>query len=208
MRLPEPPLLVVTDRKQSRLPLAEIVDRACASGCTWISLREKDLPRDQQILLAASLMSVVRRYPGARLTVHGDAAVAVAADADGVHLGAGSDPALARSLLGREALVGLSVHSAAETATVDPMRVDYVVAGPAFATASKPGYGPALGASGLAAIVRASPVPVIAIGGIEPSMVGELLRAGTKGVAVMGSIMRAAAPEPIVGQLVDLLRAP
>lgn len=205
MRLPEPPLLVVTDRKQSRLPLAEVVERSCTAGCKWISLREKDLPSEQQVALAARLRSVVERYPGARLTVHGDAAVAVAAGLDGVHLGAGADPVAARAALGPEALVGQSVHSVAQAAGVDPTCVDYVVAGPAFATASKPGYGPQLGALGIAAIARASPVAVIAIGGIEASLVGELLRAGATGVAVMGSVMRSGTPEQVVGALVSLL---
>ncbi len=205
MTLPETPLLVVTDRKQARLPLFEIADRACASGCRWISLREKDLTPQEQVALAVRLRSVVRRHPGARLTVHGDPEVAAAAGGDGVHLAARSDPGPARAALGPEALVGLSVHTIAEAAAVDATSVDYVVAGPSFASDSKPGYGPVLGAAGIAAIVRASPVPVIAIGGIDASLMGELLRAGARGVAVMGSVMRADAPERVVAGLVDLL---
>lgn len=205
MRLPEPPLLVVTDRRQSRLALGEIVDRACAAGCRWVSLREKDLSGEEQAALAASLLPIVRRHSGARLTLHGAAGVAAAAGADGVHLPARSDPGAARTVLRPEALVGLSVHSVEEAAAIDPELIDYVVAGPAFATASKPSYGPALGPAGIAAIVEASPVPVIAIGGIDAQTIPELMRAGARGVAVMGSIMRADAPGTRVGRLVRVL---
>ena len=76
MRLPNPPLLLVTDRTQARLPLEEIVERACAGGCRWVSLREKDLPAAAQVPLARKLKPIARRF-GARLTLHGDAALAM-----------------------------------------------------------------------------------------------------------------------------------
>ncbi len=202
MRLPAR-LLLVTDRRQARLPLAAVVAQACASGCRWISLREKDLPQDAQVTLARRLLPIARRH-GTRLTVHGGAAVSRAAGVDGVHLAAGCDPTAARAVIGPEALLGISVHSVGEAQALDPGLVDYAVAGPAFATASKPGYGPALGAAGIAAIARASAVPVIAIGGIGPAAVGRMLRAGASGVAVMGSVMRADAPG---GEVAALLRA-
>src|SRR3974390_2545349 len=99
MQLPDPPLLVVTDRRQARGALAEIVGSALAAGCRFVSLREKDLPEDEQILLARTLLTLTRRH-GAQLMVHGEAALAKLAGADGVHLPAGSDAAAARKLLG------------------------------------------------------------------------------------------------------------
>ena len=81
---------------------------------------------------------------------------AAAAGADGVHLPAGSDPAAARALLGRQKLIGVSIHTVTEAEGIDPSSVDYVLAGPAFETASKPGYGPELGRKGLAEIARAA----------------------------------------------------
>jgi thiamine-phosphate pyrophosphorylase len=207
VRLLQPPLLVITDRRQSGRPLAEIVEEICAAGCRWVSLREKDLPDEEQLALASSLVAVVRRHAGARLTVHGNVAVAAAAGAGGVHLPAGADPGAARAIIGRDALVGVSVHSPGEAAAIDTRLVDYVIAGPAFATPSKPGYGPALGPSGIAAIVRASPVPVIAVGGIDGATTTEMIRAGANGVAVMGSIMRADAPATEVAKLLSALKA-
>jgi thiamine-phosphate pyrophosphorylase len=204
VRIPVPLLLLVTDRSQARLPLEDVIERACAGGCRWVSVREKDLPADEQIALARSLAPIAQRY-GARLTLHGDADVARTAGVDGVHLAAAGDAATARAVLGPRALVGISIHSAAKAAVLDPRVVDYAIAGPAFLTASKPGYGPALGPNGLAAICRAAPVPVVAIGGIEAENVGDVIKAGAAGVAVMGSVMRSAAPDKTIKDLLDAL---
>jgi thiamine-phosphate pyrophosphorylase len=191
MRLPQPPLLIVTDRRQATQPLDAIVHAACAAGCRWVSLREKDLPASEQVALFVHLRPIAHAS-GAVLTLHGDAALAHLAQADGVHLPAGADTAAARAALGSEALIGISLHSANEAARMDPH--DYAIAGPAYETASKPGYGPALGAAGMAAICAVSRVPVIAIGGIGPENITDLLRAGAAGIAVMGAVMRS--PEP------------
>ncbi|HEY2231728.1 MAG TPA: thiamine phosphate synthase [Xanthobacteraceae bacterium] len=193
MNLPAPPLLLVTDRHQARLPLVEVVAAALAAGCRWVSLREKDLSADDQIALARTLLPSVRRH-GARLTVHGDAALAKACGADGVHLSAGSDPARSRAVLGAGKLIGVSIHTVTEAEAIDPDTVDYAIAGPAYETASKPGYGPEIGRKGLAEIARAARVPVLAIGGINAARVAEVLAAGPVGVAVMGGVMRTADP--------------
>jgi thiamine-phosphate pyrophosphorylase len=115
--------------------------------------------------------------------------MARAAGVDGVHLAAGSDTAEARAIMGA-GLVGASVHTVPEAAALAPPDVDYALAGPAYATASKPGYGPALGTAGITAIARACRVPVLAIGGIAVAAVLELIPAGASGIAVMGSLMR------------------
>jgi len=204
VRLPAPPLLLVTDRTQARLPLDEVIERGCAGGCRWVSLREKDLPADAQIALAGKLKPIAQRC-GARLMLHGEPGLAQAARVDGVHLPAHGDAAAARALLGSHALIGISIHSVAEATALDPAAVDYAIAGPMFPTASKPGYGPALGPEGLAAICRAAAVPVIAIGGIEADNVTQVMAAGAAGIAVMGSVMRAAEPENVIIDLLALL---
>jgi thiamine-phosphate pyrophosphorylase len=205
VRLPDPPLLVVTDRRQARRPLADIVGAALAAGCRWISLREKDLPDDEQVPLARSLLPLVRRH-GARLTVHGEAALAKLAGADGVHLPSGSDPVAARALIGGGKLLGISIHTVTEAEAIDPVVVDYALAGPAFETVSKPGYGPEIGRKGLFEMARAVRVPLLAIGGINTVRVAEVIAAGCAGVAVMGSVMRAADPGLEVGALVATLQ--
>jgi len=206
VRLPNPPLLVVTDRRQARRSLLpEIVGAALNAGCRWISLREKDLPDDEQVPLARMLLPLTRRH-GARLTLHGEAELAELAGADGAHLSSGADPAAARTLLGPQKLVGVSIHTVTEAEAIDPSVVDYALAGPAFETVSKPGYGPEIGRKGLAEMARACRVPLLAIGGINTLRIAEVLAAGCAGVAVMGGVMRAADPGNEVGALVATLQ--
>ena len=204
LRLPVPPLLVVSDRRQARPPLAAVMAAVLGAGCRWISLREKDLPEDEQIILARQLLPRARAA-GARLLLHGEARLAALAGTDGVHLPAGSDPAAARALLGPQKLIGVSIHTVPEAEAINPAHIDYALAGPAFETASKPGYGPEIGRRGLAEIVRAARVPVLAIGGINPARVAELIAAGAAGIAAMGGVMRSADPAREVGGLLATL---
>jgi thiamine-phosphate pyrophosphorylase len=204
MKLPDPALLLVTDRHQARRPLADIVRAALSAGCRWVSVREKDLSDDDQIALVSTLLPIARRH-GGRLTLHGDAALAKACGSDGVHLPAGGDPAASRALLGPDKLIGVSLHTVTEAAAIDPSVVDYAIAGPAFETPSKPGYGPEIGHKGLAEIARAAPVPVLAIGGLNATRAAEVLAAGPLGIAVMGSIMRAVDPGQEVRALLAIV---
>ncbi|MGA8496549.1 MAG: thiamine phosphate synthase [Xanthobacteraceae bacterium] len=203
--LPNPPLLLVTDRRQARRPILEIVGAALSAGCRWISLREKDLPEDEQVPLARMLLPMIRRH-GARLSIHGGAALARLAGVDGVHLPSGADAAAARTDLGRQKLIGVSIHTVTEAEAIDPAVADYALAGPAFETVSKPGYGPEIGRKGLAEMARAARVPLLAIGGINTLRVAEVIAAGCAGVAVMGGVMRAADPGLEVGALVATLQ--
>jgi thiamine-phosphate pyrophosphorylase len=196
-------LLLVTDRKQARAPLVDILGAAFAAGCLWASLREKDLPAREQIALARDLLPLARRF-GVRLTLHGDPGVAMAAGLDGVHLPAGADAPAARAVLGVQKLIGISIHSPAEARMLD-RTIDYAVLGPVHETASKPGYGPALGVGGVRRIASATSVPVIAIGGITPEHIADVMSAGAAGVAVMGSVMRSPAPGAEVTALLAAL---
>lgn len=170
-----------------------------------MSLREKDLPEDEQIVLARQLLPITRAA-GACLLLHGEAVLARRAGIDGVHLSAGADAAAARALLGRDKLIGISIHTTSEAEAIDPRCVDYALAGPAFETPSKPGYGPEIGRKGFFDISRAAPVPVLAIGGINAARIGELIAAGASGVAVMGGVMRAADPAREASGLVASLK--
>lgn len=122
-----------------------------------------------------------------------------------MHLSAGSDSAAARALIGPGKIVGVSIHTVTQAAAIDATFVDYAVAGPAFETASKPGYGPEIGRQGLLEMTRAAPVPVLAIGGVNAARIGELIAAGAAGAAVMGGVMRASDPEQEVRALVAAL---
>jgi thiamine-phosphate pyrophosphorylase len=194
VKLPEPPLLLVTDRRQARWPLVEIVARAITVGCRWVSVREKDLSESDQIALVRTLLPIASRH-GAFVSLHGEAALAKAAMADGVHLSARSNPIVARQLLGADKLIGVSIHTVTEAEAIDPGVVDYAIAGPAFETASKPGYGPEIGLKGLVEIAVAAHVPILVIGGINVMRASEVLALGPAGIAVMGGVMRAADPQ-------------
>jgi thiamine-phosphate pyrophosphorylase len=117
--------------------------------------------------------------------------------ADGVHLPSGGNPEAARARL-PGALIGASAHSADEAAVLLRSGADYVTASPVFLTASKPGYGPALGLEGLARIVARAPGPVVALGGIIAENAASCLRTRARGIAVMGEIMRSADPRASV----------
>ncbi|MFG1410725.1 thiamine phosphate synthase [Xanthobacter sp. VTT E-85241] len=201
--LPQPPILLITDRTQARAPLPHVVAAALDGGCRWISVREKDLPEAEQIALARTLLTLAFPF-GARVTLHGAMELAAEAGVDGVHLPAGADVAQARTRLGADALIGLSTHDLAEVAAADARHLNYFIASPAFETRSKPGYGPALGEAGLRARVAATSIPVLALGGIEPDTLGPCQAAGVAGIAVMGAVMRAADP---AGEMRALCRA-
>jgi thiamine-phosphate pyrophosphorylase len=102
-------------------------------------------------------------------------------------------------------LVGVSLHTVTEAETIDATVVDYAVAGPAFETPSKPGYGPEIGRKGLSEIARAAPVPILAIGGLNVTRAAEVLAAGPAGIAVMGGVMRAVDPGREVSALLAIV---
>jgi thiamine-phosphate pyrophosphorylase len=201
-----PALLLITDRRQAGGTISSIAEAAFSAGCRWLSLREKDLPPTEQAAMLRGLLDCAQKYR-ATVTLHGDAKLARDAGAHGVHLAAGGDVADARRLLGDDALIGLSIHGPDDARSLAPGLIDYVIAGPVFETASKPGYGPALGPEGLALVAQACPVPVIAIGGIDPENTAECRNAGAAGIAVMGGVMRAKDSADVVAQLIGALTA-
>jgi thiamine-phosphate pyrophosphorylase len=199
MNLPHPPLLVISDRSQARRPLVEIAEAAFRAGCRWFSLREKDLSAAERLDLLRALVALGHGF-GAAITAHEDLDAVDRAEAGGLHLPGGGDPAAARRRL-PAGLIGVSAHSPDEAAAQLRAGADYVTLSPIFLTASKPGYGPAVGLDALAAAARLSSGPVIALGGIDADNVAACLAAGASGVAVMGDIMRSADPEATVRRL-------
>ena len=205
--LPRPPLLLITDAGQARRPLLDVVAGALAGGCRWISLREKALaPRDRAALLSALLRLTADH--GATVMVHGDVEAAAATGAHGVHLKRAEAIAPARARLGPRVLIGLSAHDGAQIAAAAAAGADYVTLSPVFLTASKPGYGPALGLARFAALAAASALPVLALGGVDAAAAGACRAARAAGVAVMGEIMRSLDPAVTTAALIsELARA-
>jgi len=204
--LPVPPLLVISDRRQARQPLEQVAETVFAGGCRWFSLREKDLPPEERRALLGALLTLGRRF-GAVVTAHEDIEAVAAVGADGVHLPSSGSPVAARARL-PGALIGASAHSADQAAALLRAGADYVTLSPVFLTASKPGYGPALGLDGLARIVAQVPGDIIALGGIIPQNAAACLATGARGIAVMGEVMRAADPQATVELILQTMNPP
>ena len=176
-----PRLLVVTDRTQAAGPLADVVAAAVDAGARAVLLRDRDLPARERAALAAALRAVLDPVGGLLVTA---GTATSPAHPGAVHLAAAEpfpDP--------RPALVGRSCHSAAELVQARDEGCDWAFLSPVFPTASKPGYGPALGVGGFARLRPLGP-PTYALGGVGPDDVPALLAAGAQGVAVMGPVMR------------------
>lgn len=190
-------LVVLTDRRSAAGPLVPVVEAAVRGGAGWVILRERDLPYASRHALAEELRAVV---PPGRLIVAGPDPLG----GDAVHL-AESDPlpSVAVTLVGRsrhattvesgDGLAGASSHT-------------YVTLSPIYLTESKPGYGPALGADGAAAL--AGELHWLALGGIDSeARAAECARAGAAGIAVMGTLMRALDPEWTASALAEAFEA-
>lgn len=193
--LPHPPLLLITDRHQAGGDVVAAVAACVAAGCRWVSLREKDLPHDGQSALLMRLRPVLAEVGGV-LTIHGDGTLASLCD--GVHLPDGADIAAVRAFLGPDALIGASCHDRAGVAAAARDGADYATLSPIFLTASKPGYGPALGPLALTGL----PLPTLALGGVTATNLPPCITAGAAGVAVMGGPMRD--PASVAGLLAAL----
>ena len=193
------PVYVITD-PGAALPVAEQA-RAAARGGAWaVQLRDKTASDAEIAGLAAALLAELRPL-GVRLFVNDRLEVARATGAD-LHIGQTDGcPSAARAALGEGQMLGLSVETVAQGADV-PAGVAYLGAGPVRETATKPDAAPSLGVGGIAAVVRAAPVPVVAIGGLGAADAGPLRAAGAAGLAVVSAVTRAADPEAATRALV------
>jgi thiamine-phosphate pyrophosphorylase len=187
--IPDPPFLVITDRRQARRPLEIVAEAAFASGCRWLSLREKDMAPGERLALLRRLVALGHRFD-AVVGVHDDVEAAHACGAGALHLPDGASAAEARARLGPRVLIGISAHYAAGIARAAAEGADYATLSPVFVSASKPEYGPALGLGAFAEAARGATLPLLALGGIDAANVASVMNAGAAGVAVMGEAMR------------------
>jgi thiamine-phosphate pyrophosphorylase len=187
----------VIDRGAAAGDLPAAVEAAVRAGVDWVQVRERALDGAALLAFAEDVTAAAQR--GAReggrevrILVNRRADVALAIRADGVHLGFDAmDVATARRVLGEDALVGVSTHSAREVRAA--AGASYVHLAPIFAPLSKPATREALGLAAIEAAARAE-VPVIAQGGIDASNAGAVCAAGAAGVAVTGAILMADDP--------------
>jgi thiamine-phosphate pyrophosphorylase len=194
-------LYLVTDPDMTaRRGLVETVREAVAGGVTVVQLRDKTTSARALAEVGRALLAVLRPL-GVPLLVNDRIDVAHAISADGVHIGQEDlPPAAARTILGPQAIIGLSITRADELATIDAA-VDYVGLGPLYPTGTKPDAAPALGEAEFAAIRRRLSVPVVAIGGINLANTARTLAAGADGIAVVSAICAASDPRAAAEKL-------
>ena len=200
--LPDPPLMVVTDRRRSQLPLEEIAAAAFRAGARWISVREKNLPPAEQLDLVRKIARIAPT--GATVGLHG-IPTPEPGEVAAWHLPRHGDIEDARRLAPEFCLLGKSCHSLATAGEAAEAGADYVTLSPIFATDSKPGYGPALGPAVLetaAAQLRPAGCRLLALGGVTAGTIGACRTAGADGAAVMGAVMGARDPGAAVAALI------
>jgi thiamine-phosphate pyrophosphorylase len=187
---------LITDRRSAGArSLPDIVRAAIAGGATAVQLREKEASTREMIEMGRVLLAITRAA-GVPLIVNDRVDVALALNADGVHVGQADMPAaLARRLIGPDRILGVSAATVAEAEQAVRDSADYLGVGDVYGTPSKPDAGPPIGLEGLAAVARAVRVPVVAIGGITPENAATTISAGAVGVAVISAIV--GAPDPL-----------
>ena len=175
--------------------LVETVVAAVRGGVTVVQLRDKHAA-DGVMIDQARRLKAALAGSGVPLIINDRLAVAVESGADGLHIGQDDgEVAAARMALGERALLGLSVQTPAQLARVDIERLDYLGLGPVFATPSKHDHAEPLGFEGLAALVAASPLPAVAIGGLKVEHVAAIRQSGAGGLAVISAICGHPDPE-------------
>ena len=198
-------LYLVTDRPLSLgRDLDWIVEEAVKGGATMVQLREKDIATRDFIELARRLQPVLReaRVP---LIINDRVDVALAVDADGVHIGQSDMPwDIARRLLGPEKILGLSVETIDEVIEANSLDVDYIGISPVYATPTKTDTAPPFGLDGLREAVRLSAHPAVAIGGMNLQTAPEVLATGVDGIAVVSAICSAADPRAAAAALAQI----
>ncbi|SAL64564.1 thiamine-phosphate pyrophosphorylase [Caballeronia peredens] len=176
---------------------------ALEGGVTLVQLRAPEWHKRAWFELARELVPITRAH-GVPFVINDHVDVALAAGADGVHVGQRDLPAeAARRLLGPDALIGLSVSNLAETADAAGLAgiVDYLGAGPLYATPTKTDASAPCGIDGFAAMRAATHLPTVAIGGIQAHNAADVMRAKPAGLAVVSAICKAANPRDAAAAL-------
>ncbi|MBY5785979.1 thiamine phosphate synthase [Rhizobium leguminosarum] len=190
----------------AEIGMTETARLAVAGGATMVQLRDKHAGTIRMIETGRALKQALDGT-GALLIVNDDVEAAIAIGADGLHIGQEDMDAMrARAMIGPEMILGLSVESEALAGAVDPDLVDYTGVGPVFATPTKADHKQPIGFDGLAMLVKASPVPSVAIGGLKADHVAQVFAAGAQGLAVVSAICGTPDPEAATRRIAAEIR--
>jgi thiamine-phosphate pyrophosphorylase len=200
-----PRLYIITDRHVANgRPLADVIAKALAGardapGAVAVQLRERDLGGAALLDLACELRALTRAA-GVSFFVNDRVDVALAAEADGVHLGSGSLGIDDVRRLAPRLGIAVSAHSPGDVADAAAHGASFAVFGPVFETPSKRAFGPPQGLEALAAL-QPSKIPVLAVGGISPANVAQCAQAGAAGSACIRAVISATDPANVVTSL-------
>lgn len=200
MVFPFPPLLAITDRAQCASTLPAHIEAILQGGCRWVLYRDEHASQEEKKETGTALRTLTKNYQ-AHFFVSHDIELAQKLGADGVHLKSGQHINTKLNLL-----IGQSCHTEEDVIAAQKAGAQYVSLSPIFETASKPGYGPALGLNTLKKIAQNTAILVVALGGITASNAASCLGAGAKAVAVMGELMRATDPKAATQRLMNALK--
>ncbi|MBB3914455.1 thiamine phosphate synthase [Rhizobium fabae] len=186
--------------------MVETARLAAAGGATMVQLRDKHAGTASMIETGRALKQALDGT-GALLIVNDDVEAAIAIGADGLHIGQEDmDARRARTMIGPDMILGLSVETEPLAGAVDPDLVDYTGVGPVFATPTKADHKQPIGFDGLARLVKTSPVPSVAIGGLKAGHVEQVFAAGARGLAVVSAICGAPDPEAATRRIAAEIR--
>ena len=199
-------LYLVTDRPLSRgRSTIEVVTAAVAGGITCVQLREKDCGTRDFISEAEQLLPLLKKH-GIPLIINDRLDVALAVEADGVHLGQSDMPlSTARKICGNSLFIGISAESTDDAVKAEQEGADYIGVSPVFATATKQDTGRPLGLEGVRQIRELVDIPIVGIGGIDRSNAESVIQAGADGIAVVSAIVSADDPESAARRLKELV---
>lgn len=200
-------LVVITDAELSApLGLEDVVDEALRAGARTVQLRMKNASAGELLGVAVHILPRVRAV-GALLIVNDRLDVALAAGADGVHVGPEDPPVReVRDAVTPDFLVGYSTNTPEGAVRAQEDGADYLGVGAVYTTPNKPDAGEAIGLTGLRRVVQAVTIPVVGIGGITPAQALEVAATGAHGIAVIGAVMASQDPGQAVRDLMARFR--
>ncbi len=204
MKIPFPPLLVITDRKLAGEDrLFSVVENILRAGCRWIMVREKDLTGEELRQIVCPIVNIAGQF-NATVVVNSDLETALSCKASGVHLPWNMVKSWARRVKSSRLLLGISTHSLEEALEAERYGADYITLSPIFNTVSgKPSTTSPLGLAKLSEVAGRVSIPVIALGGITWKNARLCIDAGAAGVAVLGSIMLSPNPEKTFREILE-----
>ena len=207
--IPRLALHVLTAREWSRgRDTLSVVRAALEGGATVIQLRDKTASTRQLVEEGLALRRLTREY-GALLIINDRLDVALAVDADGVHLGQDDDMPIqiARELLGSSRILGVSAGNTIEAEVARAARADYISVGAIYATRAKADAGAPIGTRFLSKLARQTDTPLIAIGGITAQNLAPIIQAGAVGVAVITAVVEASDISAATSELLKAVQA-